>query len=74
MVPVRECLIGGLKVYIYGISTLKEGIPVTVLFLLHGRYGAHTDFGNSVILTELLEKNFRPDVKQQLYPTLLFFN
>ena len=62
-------LVGGLNVYIHGLSTLQPEIPVTVLFLLHGRLGSHTDFGNSGSLEEhrLRCVNTRENLKQQLY-------
>jgi hypothetical protein len=65
---VKECLIGGLHVHIHGLSTLKPGKPVTVVFLMHGRMGSHIDFINTGTLpeSELSEKNSRPELKQQL--------
>src|SRR5579871_1065821 len=67
----KVLVIGGLRVYIHGFTTLQPGKPITVLFLLHGRLGAHTDFGNGGTLSEhrFFEKNTRPDLKQQLYRT-----
>lgn len=60
-------IIGGLKVYIHGLSTTDKGeIPRTVLFLLHGRLGSHADFDPLIAKLDLAKINAREKPKRQL--------
>jgi hypothetical protein len=62
--------IGGLKVHIYGLETLRLEIPVTGLFLLHGRCGDHSEFKNTIARLNLKFLNLREDLKRQLLNAL----
>jgi hypothetical protein len=58
--------IGGLRVHIHGLSTLIKTVPVTVLFLIHGRLGSEADFLCFVTILDIPTLNARPDRKRQL--------
>jgi hypothetical protein len=58
--------ISGLQVHIHGLDTLRPDIPVTVLFLLHGRLGSQADFSDGSSLGDLSRVNERPNLKRQL--------
>jgi len=58
--------IGGLQTHIYGLSTLRAGLPVTILFLLHGRGYIHTAFAPFISEFDLTALNARADAKRQL--------
>jgi|SRR5579862_7926587 len=62
----KEIVIGGLKVFVYGLDKVKDEIPRVVLFLLHGRGGDHTQFEEFIESLDLKSIN-RNRTRRQLY-------
>ena len=62
----KEIVIGGLKVFVYGLDKVKDEIPRVVLFLLHGRGGDHTQFEEFIEFLDLKSVN-RNRTRRQLY-------
>jgi|SRR2546423_15378601 len=62
----KEIVIGGLKVFVYGLDKVKDEIPRVVLFLLHRRGGDHTQFEAFIEFLDLKSVN-RNRTRRQLY-------
>ena len=62
----KEFIIGGFKVFVYGLDKVKPEIPRMMLILLHGRGGDHTQFEEFIEFMDLKSIN-RSRTRRQLY-------
>jgi phosphatidylethanolamine-binding protein (PEBP) family uncharacterized protein len=62
----KEIIIGGFRVFVYGLDKVKPEIPRIMLILLHGRGGDHTQFEEFIEFMDLKSIN-RSRTRRQLY-------
>jgi hypothetical protein len=62
----KQISIGGLKLDIYGLSTLHPQSGISVLFLLHGRLRDSSSFDETISWLDLPALNARDDFRRQL--------
>ena len=60
----RQFIIGGLQVHIYGLSLLRDSVPVVCLFLLHGSSGSEDQC--SPIITRIALDSLNQMASRQL--------